>query len=206
MRIVSPDEAGLATVASALRAGKVIACPTDTVYGLAADPFNEEALERLFAIKERDPANPVLLIVAAQDQLEQVVEHVSETAQRLMDHFWPGPLSLVLPGRPSLPHAIMPETTRVCVRQPDCDIARRLCAAAGMPLTSTSANRTGEHPARSVDEIALPNVLMAVDGGPLPFSKPSTVYDPESGAVLREGAIDAETLQAVAAGTPPQSS
>lgn len=201
MKIVAPDEAGLAAAVKALRAGDVVACPTDTVYGLAVDPFSEEALARLFTIKERDPANPVLLIVADPDQIEKVAGRVSQTAQRLMDHFWPGPLSLLLPALPTLPDALTAGGGKVCVRQPDCDVARRLCALAGGPLTSTSANRSGEPPARSIDELDVPNIAVAVDAGPLPPSRPSTVYDPETGEIVRAGAIDAEALRAVAAET-----
>lgn len=197
MKRVAPDQDGLAQAAEAIRAGGVVAYPTETVYGLGADPFNPAALDALFALKRRDAGNPVLLIVADETQLEDVAGAVPETARRLMQAFWPGPLSLLFPRAPSLPDALTAGRPSVCVRCPGLKAARALCEAAGHAVTSTSANRSGCPPALSLDDLGVAGVALAVDGGTLDPSPPSTVFDPASGRVLREGAVPREAILAV---------
>jgi L-threonylcarbamoyladenylate synthase len=195
MRIVAPDAAGLAIAAAAIECGEVVAYPTETVYGLAVDPFSDAALERLFAIKQRDLGKPVLLIVADETQLTQVVREVSPVAAHFMGAFWPGPLSLLFPRHPNLPEAVTAGGDKVCVRCPGSDVARALCAASGHAITSTSANPSGNDPALSVETLALSGIAVAIDGGPCNSRIASTVYDPDTDAILREGVISAEALR-----------
>lgn len=197
MRVLPATPGGLAVAAAAIRAGEVVAYPTETVYGLGADPFNESALARLFEIKGRPETNPVLLIVSDAGEVGRVAAEVSEAARACMDAFWPGPLSLVLPAAAGLPAAVTAGGTKVCVRCPGSDVARALCRLAGGPVTSTSANRSGEPAASRLDDALLPGVVLVLDGGTLPSSLPSTVYDPDTGEVLRAGAVPEEALRAL---------
>lgn len=196
MIAVPAEPDGISQAAQAIRNGLVVAYPTETVYGLGVDPFSQAALNRLFAIKQRDHSHPVLLIVADPDQLGRVVAAMSERARAVAEAFWPGPVSLVLPKAPGLPDLVTAQG-KVCVRWPASPIAQDLCRAVGGPITSTSANRSGEPPARTFAELALPGVAIGIDGGTLEESGPSTVYDPDEGLVLRQGAVSATAIEAV---------
>ncbi len=177
-----------------LRQGEIVAYPTETVYGLGVDPFNVDALERLFAAKGRAREKAILLIVDSLDQLDGVTTHIPTRAKAMMESFWPGPLSILLPKHPKLPEAIAPGLDRICVRCPGSAIARQLCSAFGGPLTSTSANASGEEAVLDLADLHLPGVALGLDGGRLPASAPSTIVDGVSGAILREGAIGRDQL------------
>ena len=196
MKRLSPDERGIAEAAKILRQGGVVAYPTETVYGLAVNPFDETALDRLFALKGRVENHPVLLVIGDMAQLSPLVTEISPRAQRCMDKFWPGPLSLLLPAARKLPQRIAPDG-RVCVRWTAHPIAQSLCRAYGSGITSTSANLTGSPPARSFEEFELPGLDAAIDGGALPAAQPSTVYDPETQEIVREGAVSAAALRSL---------
>jgi L-threonylcarbamoyladenylate synthase len=129
--------------AAAIRGGGVVAIPTDTLYGLAADPFSPAAIARLFAVKGRSAGRAVALIAADVDQVIAQVGPLPATARRLASQYWPGPLTMLL-GRPaSIPAELVGGGDRVGVRVPDHDIARDLCRACGHVLTATSANISG---------------------------------------------------------------
>jgi len=195
MKRVPPTAEGISEAAALIRAGEVVAYPTETVYGLAVDPFSAEAVRRLFQVKGRADANPVLLIAADLGQVAELAAPISTRARACMERFWPGPLSLVLPKRDCVSDALCAGSLKVCVRVPAHEVARALCAAAGHPVTSTSANRSGEAPARSAAEIDLPGVALCIDGGLLAQSAPSTVYDPDTDVVFREGAVPSALLR-----------
>lgn len=195
--ILPPSPEAFARAAEVLRAGGVVAHPTETVYGLAVDPFSDAALQRLFAVKGRPDTNPVLVIVADTAQLEALTGPLPTEARALADAFWPGPLSLVLPEGPSLPTLLTAGTGRICARCPAHDAARALAAAFGGPVTSTSANRTGQPPALTAADALLHGVDLALDGGPLAPSRPSTIYDIQARKVLREGPISSPQIEAV---------
>lgn len=195
-RILEPTPEALRQAARILREGGVVAYPTETVYGLAADPFNPEALSRLFAIKRRSSAKPVLLIISSEDQLELVAAPLSGRAERCVHAFWPGPVSLVVDALEELPPQIAPQG-KVCVRCTAHEVAAGLCTAFGAPLTSTSANLSGLPPATSAQAACLPGVDLVLDGGDLPPFTPSTVYDPDARLILREGAVCADELRAL---------
>jgi L-threonylcarbamoyladenylate synthase len=192
--VVAPDAAGLAQAAEAVRRGEVVAYPTETVYGLAVDPWSETALDRLFAVKGRPDDRPILLIVDTEAQLHRVTPHISARARACMQAFWPGPLTVLFPRDPSLPSRLTAGQPMVAVRCPGSEIARALCRACGHAVTSSSANLSGEPAASSLADLP-PGIGLAIDGGMLPPSPPSTLYDPESGRVLREGAIPARDLE-----------
>ena len=194
MRTVPPTADGIAEAAALVRAGEIVAYPTETVYGLAADPFSVTAIEKLFAVKGRPETNPVLLAAADLEQVERVASTLSPAARALIDRFWPGPLSLVLPKAECIPAALCGGGTKVCVRVPACDTARALCRAVGHAITSTSANASGSAPARCAQAISLPGVALCIDGGELQPSAPSTVFDPDTRTLHRLGAIPESLL------------
>jgi L-threonylcarbamoyladenylate synthase len=201
-RVADPES--LALAATALRAGTVVAIPTDTVYGLAADPWQRRAVERLFAIKERpsDVALPVL--VGGRDQVSAVAGSFDGAAELLADRYWPGPLTLVVPRRETFTADLGgPPADRqtVGVRWPDHPVVQGLCRELG-PMAVTSANRHGDPPATraaAVAEVFASEHELAVilDGG-LCDGIPSTVVECRGRAVrcLRQGAIPWSDLEA----------
>ncbi len=165
---------------SLLAAGGILAVPTDTYYALAAHPFKEEALTRLFALKQRPGGKPILLLVATPEMVSQVAREVPEVGRRLMARFWPGPLTIILPARPKLPQLVTGGTGTVGVRQPRHAITCDLVAALGWPVTGTSANRAGQPAltrATEVEEQFGEEVDLILDAGPCPGGQPSTVVD-----------------------------
>lgn len=187
---MKPTRAGFTRATQLLRSGAVIAFPTDTVYGLAAAADDEVATRRVYQIKGRPVGMPLILMVAAESQLEGWV-HVDSRAEEIMRRWWPGPLTLVL-------HAIGGGT--LGVRIPKHRVALGLLRSSG-PLVTTSANLHGKEPAMTAGEAALPGVMAVIDGGAAPGGVASTVLDltgPDL-HILREGAIPAPELL----GPPP---
>jgi L-threonylcarbamoyladenylate synthase len=129
------------------------------------------------------------LIIADMDQLPTVVREVSERAQRLFDHFWPGPLSLVLPKAKAVPSIVTAHLDNVCVRCPASDTARAIARAFGSAITSTSANRSGELPATSLEFVDESLARVFIDAGTLSGGPPSTIFDVASNTVVRQGAV-----------------
>jgi len=199
MITVKPDEAGLAFAVEALRKNEVVACPTETVYGLAVNPFSEKALEALFNVKGRDRGKAVLVLISDPSQLQGIVTEVSSRAEKCMKAFWPGPLSLLLPAKPGLPKMLTGGREKICVRCTSSPVAQQLCRLWSGPLTSTSANLSGEPPALEPGLAALPGVSVLIDGGVLTESEPSTVYDPDEDLLLRPGPIGVEVISNVRA-------
>ena len=176
-----------------LRAGGVVAYPTDTFYGLAADPRNPGAVARLFAIKGRAPGHAIPLIATDRAQAAQAATF-DERSMRLSDAFWPGPLSLVLPANGVICNDARAADGTVAVRVPASDAARDIARAFGFCLTATSANLTGEEPMTSAARVsdALGGVLdLVLDGGDTPGGAPSTLVDArsETPRLVRAGAI-----------------
>lgn len=195
MKVVPPTVDGIAEAADAILRGEVVAYPTETVYGLAVDPHNSDAVRRLFATKGRPADAPVLVLIGRVEELDQLVASVSARAQALIDAFWPGPLSLTLPSAETFAPELTGGHEKVCVRLAAHEVAKALCDAVGGPITSTSANATGQPAAMSIEELALDGVSIAIDGGTLSSSPPSTVYDPDDDILIRPGAIDLEAIQ-----------
>ncbi len=200
-RIVPVDDPeALATVIEAIRADRLVALPTETVYGLACG-LNDTAVDRLMAAKGRDPGKGLtLLIDALADASTLVID--SPAASRLASRFWPGPLTLIVPLRPGavLPYAVTGGSDAVGLRVPDQALARGLARALG-PLPLTSANRSGEPEARDAAAVAAAvgaSVEVIVDGGTSPGGVPSTVVAiaaDGSWHVLRDGPVTAAELE-----------
>ena len=197
MRVVPPTKAGIDTAAAALRAGAIVAYPTETVYGLAVDPFSVDALDWLYAVKGRVAREPVLLIIGDREPLGRLVADFSAKASRMPGAFWPGPLSRLLDPAPQLPRTLPGDEGKVCVRWSSSETAQAVCIAFGGPITSTSANRSGEAPARSASEISLSGIDVLLDGGRIENTEVSTIYDPETNTIHRAGAVTREQLDAV---------
>ena len=177
-----------------LKRNGVIAVPTETFFGLAVNPFQEEALVRLFALKDRDPGKPVLLLVNGPEMLNQVACEVPDLARRLMEKFWPGPLSIIFPSRPHLHRRLTGGTGTIAVRQPRQAVTCRLIAALGFPITGTSANRAGGRPGVRADEVAREfgdHLDLILNAGPCPGGLPSTIVDVTQSPpqLVRAGAI-----------------
>lgn len=190
---LNPDASALASALAALRSGAVVACPTDTLYGLAADPRREDAVERLLAIKGRAPHQAVPLIGADYAQVVAALGDLPAVGDRLARTFWPGPLSLVLPAVAALASEVHGGTGTVAVRVPNHPVARLLAKLFDYLLTATSANLSGHAPARDAHEVALAldGVSVLVDAGPAPGGPPSTIVDVTTSPVrlVRAGAV-----------------
>ena len=194
--------------AEALRAGEVVAIPTDTVYGLAAAIDRPDAIDRLYAIKGRPAEKAIPVLIADIGDVYRLTPNFSARAAHLARTFWPGALTMVLPARPELPQGVTTVTgdgvLTVAVRVPDDELARGIIAAAGGALAVTSANRSGAAPAveaREVNRLGLAEPLLIVDGGRAPGGVPSTIVavTAEAFEVLREGAIPASAIAAAVA-------
>ena len=184
--------------ASVVRRGGVVAYPTDTLYGLAADPTSAAAVEKLFTVKERTPGHAVPLIAADLAQVEEAAV-MTAIAYRLAHAFWPGPLSLVLHARPGIVSGVTAADGSVAIRIPASDVARALARAAGSCITSTSANLSGQPP--TADPTVLQTVMGdriddLLDGGLAPGGLPSTIVDARGPVVslIRAGAVPWERV------------
>ncbi|HHO48993.1 MAG TPA: threonylcarbamoyl-AMP synthase [Desulfobacteraceae bacterium] len=187
--------------AAVVRGGGLIAFPTETYYGLGVDPFNERALQRLFTLKNRATVKPVLVLVGDRSQVNLLASRVPQTAHTLMDAFWPGPLTLVLPARADLSSLLTGGTATVGVRLSPHPDAVSLVRAFGAPLTATSANRAGEPAAVSAEEVYAffgDRVDMILDGGRTPGVQASTLVGVGDDTVecIREGRIPFEEIRA----------
>lgn len=192
--------------AAFVRRGGLVAYPTETYYGLGVDPFNEKALERLFTVKNRSRIKPVLVLVADRLQVHLLAAHVSDAASRLMDFFWPGPLTLVLPARAGLSPLLTGGTSTIGIRLSPHPLANDLVRAFGAPLTATSANLAGKPAAVTAAEVAAvfgDRVDAIVDGGRTPGQLGSTLVRVDNGAVacIREGLVPFAGILACLSGT-----
>jgi L-threonylcarbamoyladenylate synthase len=197
--ILTASEPGIKRALELLRAGQVIAFPTDTVYGLAALASDQASVRRIYELKGRSLSQPLVLMVPDAEAVEGWAV-VDERARRYMERWWPGPLTLVLAAAPGLrPPLVSGRPRTLGVRVPGHAPALALLRAAGTGLATTSANLSGQQPAQTALEAAWVRGLAAVlDGGRTPGGVPSTVLD-LSGAeprVLREGAVPGGELLA----------
>ncbi|MFC2009187.1 L-threonylcarbamoyladenylate synthase [Chloroflexota bacterium] len=198
MYTASVYENRVSHAAKVLKEGGLVACPTDTVFALAADSRNHDAVARVCEAKGRPANSPLPLLVSDIAQVETVAADVSAQARALMERFWPGPLTLVLPGPEWLPSPLLQDGL-VGVRQPDDPICCRLIEKVGAPITGTSANRTGEQPAMTADaaEKQLGRAVdYYLDAGEAGGAQPSTVVriSTDGIRVLREGPISEQAI------------
>lgn len=196
LRAGDPDVIQIAV--KCLREGEAVVFPTDTVYGIGVDAFNPEAIQMLYVIKGRSLEKGIPILLAGPKDLVKVARSIPVLANDLMERFWPGPLTLVVPKHPNLPEGISPNEN-IAVRVPNHPIARDLIRAAGGVVATTSANLSGQPPATSGQE-ALSSlngaVAVILDDGPTSGNTASTVVDctSYSPVVLREGPLSAADL------------
>jgi len=197
----SPQRDAIEEAGKWIRHGGLVAVPTDTLYGLAADPFSAVAVARLFAVKGRAAERAVPLIAADAAQVAAQLGRLPAAGQRLAERFWPGPLTLLMPATRGLAAAVSGGTGRVGVRVPAHAVARAICAAAGRPITATSANVSGEPPTPDPEQVerALGDGLdLLIDAGTTPGGAASTIVDVTGAdpALVRAGAISWDDIQA----------
>lgn len=197
----SPIITDIRLAAQALREGRLVAFPTETVYGLGADALNEYAVAGVFAAKERPEFDPLIVHLADTIFLKQVVSDIPPVAQALCRQFWPGPLTLVLPKQEKIPDLVTSGAPTVAVRVPDHPMARQLLLEAGIPIAAPSANRFGQlspTTARHVAEQLDGRIDWILEGGPCRVGVESTVVRPvdDTVEVLRFGGITIEALEA----------
>jgi len=197
------DERDIALNAASLavQRGQVIVIPTDTVYGVAADAFDADAVAALLAVKGRGREMPPPVLVSTATTLDALAVDIPDYARALVKEFWPGPLTVVCKQQASLRWDLGDSRGTVAVRMPDHEIALELLERTG-PLAVSSANKTGQVPATDADvaeEMLGEYVALIVDGGPTPGSEASTIVDVTTtpGRVLRTGALSLDELNAV---------
>jgi L-threonylcarbamoyladenylate synthase len=190
----NPEPQALAVAADVLSRGGLVIFPTDTLYGLAADPRNSSAIDRVFRCKGRPPGQALPLVAASLDLVERSVGRLSALTRRLAESFWPGPLTLVVEAGQDIAAAVLGDAGTLAIRVPNHAVARGLSARFGFPIVSTSANRSG-HPAPSTADEAIASlggeVDLVLDAGPAAGGEPSTIVDARGDAVrlLRAGSV-----------------
>ena len=189
-----PQPALIASAADILGRGGVIAFPTSGLYGLGADAFNPLAVDRVFAIKQRPPGKPLLVLLPDRDAVHEVAAGVPSAALHLMDRFWPGRVTIVLDALSGLPESLVAGTGKVGVRVSGHPVARALASEFGRPITGTSANisgRPGCSRIADLDNRIAAQLDLILDAGRLTGGQGSTVVDVTGGApvILREGVV-----------------
>jgi L-threonylcarbamoyladenylate synthase len=196
-------EHALAQAAAILRAGGLVALPTETVYGLGANALDQAAVERIFAAKRRPAWDPVIVHIASLEMLDDLVTEIPETARRLMEAFWPGPLTLLLPRSAAVPDTVTAGRPLVGVRMPAHPVALELIRRAGVPVAAPSANifghispTTAAHVLEDLDG----RIDAVLDAGPTAHGVESTVLDPIRSPMLiyRPGAVTAAQIEEIA--------
>ena len=190
---------------ASLQSGNVIVFPTETVYGLGADALNHEAVERVFQLKGRNSENPIPIIVADQTMLRGLIDKIPPIAEKLIDRFWPGPLTLVLQARPDTPKQLLNIRGGVGVRISSQPIATQLSRELGRPLTATSANPSGKQAASTIEQAEnyfAGEIGIFLDGGKLPAKIGSSVVEviEDRIKIIREGEISVSQLAAIIGG------
>ena len=205
-RVLRPDERSLSLAADVLRGGGLVAFPTETVYGLGARAYDAAAARRVFKAKGRPSDNPLIVHVSDEAMLADVVKRVTPLARRLIDAFWPGPLTLILEKSARVPGAVTAGGRTVAVRCPGHPAARALIRALGEPVAAPSANLSGRPSPTAAAHVLRDlrgRVPLILDGGPCRKGLESAIVDARGRrpVVLRHGTIPAEDI-ARAAGAP----
>ena len=197
-----PDPTAMNQAGATLQRGGLVAFPTETVYGLGANALDATAVARIYAAKGRPANNPLIVHIDSPAQLTEVAVNVPDLAWRLAEHFWPGPLTLVLKRHPNIPDNVSMGRDTVAVRLPSHPVAQALIAAAGVPVVAPSANRFTRPSATTAQHVLADlegRIDIILDGGPTPIGLESTVLDVTTSppVVLRPGGTTLEALQQV---------
>jgi len=196
-----PEDAPIDRVVQALNAGQVVAFPTDTFYGLAVDPVNLRAVDRIYELKTRARHKPLSLLIADVCQAYELAPTIDGAFDRLAERFWPGPLTMIVKAGAKLPLRVTANTGNVALRVPEAPIARAIVRRLGLPITATSANLAGLPEctyANCVREQLGDKLPLIVDGGPTGRTVGTTIVDLSGGGnswmILREGAISTHEI------------
>ncbi|HHT37550.1 MAG: L-threonylcarbamoyladenylate synthase [Candidatus Wallacebacter cryptica] len=197
-QIIQPDQLDLAV--RLLKQGECVAFPTETVYGLGADALNAEAVAKIFAAKQRPADNPLIVHIHSFEQVSELVKDYDRSVEILMEQFWPGPLSLILPKQDVIPEIVSGGLNTVALRMPDHNLALELLRQVDLPLAAPSANLSGSpSPTRAehVYQDLQGRIPLILDGGPTGWGLESTVLDCTSSPfrVLRPGGVTVEQLR-----------
>lgn len=200
---VHPQPDLIAEAVAVLRSGGLVVYPTRCLYGLGGDAGNPEAAAKVFEAKGRPESQPVSVICSTPAMIASIVQAVPPLAQTIMDHFWPGSVTIVMPANQSLPALLTADTGKIGIRRPAHAVAEALAAALGRPITATSANRSGSEGCYRVEDLSpevLAHVDLVLDAGDLDGGVGSTVVDAsgEAPVIIREGLVAAEEIMAVA--------
>ena len=200
MSIVLPTDENLKKAKMILEKGGIIAYPTETFYALGANPFNIDAVKKLFKIKERSPDKPVSILIRNENALNNIVEEIPDIAKGLIKRFWPGPLTIVFKAKGNIPDMLTAFTGKIAVRVSSNPIAKRLLDILEMPVTTTSANPSEEKSpinAEDVERYFGSSLDMIIDGGILAGKLGSTIIDVTDTHLrcIREGEIPFKSLE-----------
>ena len=192
----------LGEAAGILRSGGLVAFPTETVYGLGGNALDEDAAGKIYAAKGRPSDNPLIAHVSCMEEVAPLVKEIPEAGRKLMEAFWPGPLTMIFPKSEKVPYGTTGGLDTVAIRMPDDPVANRLIALAGVPVAAPSANTSGRPSPTTADHVWQDmngRIDMIIDGGPVGIGVESTIVDVSSAvpAVLRPGAITMEMLEEV---------
>jgi L-threonylcarbamoyladenylate synthase len=191
----TPEPTLINYAAARIRSGHVVGMPTDTFYGLAVDPLNLRAVDRVYDIKSRSRHKPLSLLIENVAQAEDLVNGLSDDFYALAEKFWPGPLTIIVKASSRLPLKVTANTGNVAIRVPDSPIALALVRAAGTPITATSANLSGASECTTAEDVRFQlgdRIPLIVDGGTTPRTVASTIIDLSDGVkwrMIREGAV-----------------
>jgi L-threonylcarbamoyladenylate synthase len=197
----NPEASLIRYAADHIRSGEVLGMPTDTFYGLAADPFNLRAVDRVYDIKSRSRHKPLSLLIEGIDQAEELARPLPAEFYKLARRFWPGPLTVIVKAASKLPLKVTANTGNVALRVPSAKIPLAVVQAAGIPITATSANLSGEKDCTTAVEVRdqlKDRISIIVDGGISPRAIASTIVDltdeEARWRIIREGAIPAREI------------
>ena len=196
------DPRTVSVAAELIRNGELVAIPTETVYGLGANGLDEDAVKKIFEAKGRPQDNPLILHVAEAEEIERFCHSIPEAAWRLAEAFWPGPLTMVLPAKDTVPKRTTGGLSTVAVRCPDSDVTRAIIRLAGVPLAAPSANISGKPSTTTAQHVLHDHegkIPAIVDGGSCRVGVESTIVDltEEPARLLRPGGIGPEQLKAI---------
>src|SRR6202451_3438693 len=196
-----PEASLIRYAADQIRAGEVLGMPTDTFYGLAADPFNLRAVDRVYEIKSRSRHKPLSLLIESEEQAEELARPLPDEFYKLARRFWPGPLTIIVKAASRLPLKVTANTGNVALRIPSAKIPLAVVQAAKIPITATSANLSGESEcttAEAVRDQLQERISIIVDGGTSPRETASTIVDltdeEARWRIMREGAISSQDI------------
>ena len=189
-------------VISVLKSGDLIIFPTETLYGIGANALNEEAVKKIFTAKERPESKPILILISNIEMLNDLVSEIPEIAQKLINKFWPGPLTIIFKNKSGISNALNPYGNTVAIRMTSSKIAQNIIDLCGFPITATSANIYGKETIKNFKE-ALDQfgdsalIRYMIEDKNMKDSKPSTIVDVSDGdlKIVREGAISEKEIR-----------